>query len=262
MTTTSATIIFGVLGLLIGSFINAVVWRIHTHKSIAHGRSACPRCHHQLGALDLVPVVSWLMLGGKCRYCHKPISAQYPAVELATAGLFALSYARLVPVGWTGWVAFGCWLYVLGSLIVLSVYDLRWMLLPDVVIFPAMAVALIPLIINFATGLPMQTWLGPIEAALLVGGAFYALAAVSDGKWMGGGDIKLVVLIGLTLGLHQTAVAMFVGFDTAAIVSLALLATGVKKRRDHIPFGPFLAFGCVIAMLYGTTLLGWYLTRV
>ena len=262
MTTISGTIIFGVLGLIFGSFINAVVWRIHAGKSIAKGRSECVHCHHELGVLDLFPVISWLMLGGKCRYCKQPISVQYPLVELATAGLFALSYARLAPVGWAGWLAFAAWLYMLGSLIVLTVYDLRWMLLPNVVIFPALAVALVPVVINFVTGLPLQTWLGPIEAAILVGGAFYALAAVSDGKWMGGGDIKLVALIGLALGLHRTAVAMFIGFDTAALVSLGLLATGVKKRRDHIPFGPFLALGCVAAMLYGTTILNWYFTRL
>lgn len=259
MTTTEGAIIFGVLGLAIGSFINAVVWRIHEHKSITRGRSECPKCHHQLQALDLVPVASWLALGGKCRYCHKPISVQYPAVEILTAGLFVLSYLQLLPMGWRGWLEFGVWLYVLTSLIIMSVYDLRWMLLPDVVMLPAMAVALIPIGVNLITGQPWHVWAGPLLAATFVGGCFYLLAYLSDGRWMGGGDIKLVTLIGLVLGARLTGVAMFVGFMSAALVSVGLLLAKVKKRSDHIPFGPFLALGCVVAMLWGHQIIDWYL---
>src|SRR4051794_22477009 len=104
---------------MIGSFINAAVWRIHTKKSIINDRSECPNCHHKLGFFDLIPVLSWLYLGGKCHYCHKPISAQYPLVELVTAGLFVLSYAQLNPAGRLGWLEFLAWLYVLSSLILM-----------------------------------------------------------------------------------------------------------------------------------------------
>lgn len=255
-------VFFGILGLLFGSFANAVVWRIHEHKSIVNERSECPRCHHKLGVLDLVPVFSWLALGGRCRYCHKPISIQYPLVELLTAALFAVSYLRLTPIDWPSWLSLIVWLYVLTSLIILSVYDWRWMLLPDVVLLPALVTALTPVMVSFVTGQPMQVWLGPITAALGVGAVFYALASVAGGRLMGGGDIKLVALIGLLLGLRLTAVALFIGFDVAAIVSLVLLALKLKKRTDQIPFGPFLALGCVVAMLWGQPILNWYLTRL
>ncbi len=218
----------------------------------------CPHCKHTLGALDLVPVFSWLALGGKCRYCHKPISPQYPLVELLTAGLFVLSYVALKPVGNLGWFEFGIWLYVLGSLIALSVYDLRWMILPDVIVLPAILVAAIGLIPDLIINQHTHMWLGPILAAFALGGSFYALAAGSRGKWMGGGDIKLVFLIGLACGLKLSAVAMFWAFNIAAVVSLILIATGKRKRSDHIPFGPFLALGCVIAILWGHWLIDWY----
>ncbi len=220
----------------------------------------CPHCHHQLAPRDLVPVLSWLWLRGRCRYCAKPISAQYPLVELLTAGLFALSYVQLAPQGWHGWLDFAIWLYILASFIIVSIYDLRWMLLPDVVVLPAMGVALVAVLVNMLTGQPWHVWLGPIAAALFMGGAFYALAAVSNGRWMGGGDIKLVALIGLVLGGQLTLVAMVIGFFCAAIVSVGLIAAKIKKRTDHIPFGPFLAGGCVIAMLYGHSIIDWYLS--
>ena len=258
MTIISGTIIYAALGLLIGSFINAVVWRIHEHKSIVNDRSECTHCHHKLGFFDLIPVFSWLFLGGKCRYCRKPISVQYPVVELITASLFAVSFVQLDPAGWRAWLGFVVWLWVLGSLILVSVYDLRWMLLPDVVVLPAIAVALVPIVTNLATHQPREVWLGPLLAALVVGSGFYALAAMSDGRWMGGGDIKLVALIGLALGLQLTAVAMLIAFNVAAIVSLTLIAVRLRKRTDHIPFGPFLALGCIVALLFGHQLIGWY----
>ena len=203
-------------------------------------------------------MLSWLGLGGKCRYCHQPVSVQYPAVELLTAGLFALSYIQLDPHGWRGWLSLATWLWVLGSLILVSIYDLRWMLLPDVVILPAMAVALVPLVAAIATRQPLHVWLGPIVAALALGGGFYALAAVSNGRWMGGGDIKLVALIGLGLGIQLSAVAMLLGFDIAALISVGLIVTKRRKRSDLIPFGPFLALGCAVAMLYGPQIIMWY----
>lgn len=258
MTIISGAVIFGVFGLLIGSFINAAVWRIHEHKSLVNDRSECTNCHHKLGFFDLIPVLSWLALRGKCRYCHKPISAQYPLVELITGGLFVLSFIQLNPSGWLSWTGFVVWLYVLGSLILVSIYDLRWMLLPDVVVLPAIILTAGYVATYAITRQPLHVWLGPIAAALAVGGLFYALAAVSNGRWMGGGDIKLVALIGLVLGLQLTMVAMLLAFTSAAAVSLVLIGTKRKKRTDHIPFGPFLAFGCVFAMLFGHQLISWY----
>ena len=243
-------------GIIIGSFVNALVWRIHEHRSISHGRSMCPACHHQLGVLDLVPVLSWLALRGKCRYCHKPISTQYPVVELLTGGLYALSYMHIAPNSVSQWVGFVFWLYILTVLVILSIYDLRWMLLPDSVLVPAIGVSLV---------WALWQWVGPshspsnLLAGLLAGGTFYAIAAISNGRWMGGGDIKLATLMGLVLGLGKLAVAMFFGFNLGAICGLVLIVSKLKKRSDHIPFGPFLASATVLAMLYGSQIINWYL---
>jgi leader peptidase (prepilin peptidase) / N-methyltransferase len=247
-------------GVIFGSFINAVVWRIHSGRRIAKGRSMCPECKHELSVLDLVPIVSWMWLRGRCRYCHKPISIQYPIVELLTGIVFALSYAAMQPHMLVGWMAFVFWLYFVVVLIILSVYDLRWLLLPDKVMLPAIGVAGAMIIILGVMSGGWQSALSAAVAALAAGGAFYAIAAVSGGKWLGGGDIKLVFLMGLLLGLGKMGLAMLIAFNSAALIGVILILTKVKGRRDYIPFGPFLVFGTVIAMLYGDAIIGWYLS--
>jgi prepilin signal peptidase PulO-like enzyme (type II secretory pathway) len=227
-------VVAGLLGLIFGSAINAMVWRLYVGRSWTRGRSECPECGHKLAVKDLVPVVSWVMLRGKCRYCKKPIK-DHPAVELVTALAFALSAYVLAPSlvgGVTGameWVRLGLWLVMLVMLIVLAVYDLRWLLLPDKVMVPLILVALV-----YAGAMAgLSQWAGQAEAwrvlvgALLagvaVGGAFYALVLFSKGRAMGGGDIKL------------------------------------RGRKDQIPFGPFLVGGTVVAFLFGRILIDWYL---
>lgn len=259
ITTSDLTIFIAIIGLLVGSFLNAVIWRIHAKKSIAKGRSECPKCHHQLGVIDLIPVFSWLALRGRCRYCHKPISLQYPLVELATAILFTGSFLILSPTTSAQWVELVWWLIISACLIVLTVYDLRWMLLPDVVMIPAIAIAAVYLVYVGVTN-PHNLYLvwGPVVAALIGGGFFYALAAVSNGRWMGGGDIKLAFLMGLILGPKQLLLAMVIGFDLAALVALPLIALRVKKIKDHMAFGPFLVVGTIVAFLFGAAIITWY----
>jgi prepilin signal peptidase PulO-like enzyme (type II secretory pathway) len=157
---------------------------------------------------------------------------------------------------------FVAWLLILVGMLVLALYDLRWMILPDKVLLPLIVFALI---YDGVIALHAHSWAvvtGPAIAAFVVGGFFYALAAVSKGRWMGGGDIKLVLLIGLLLGIQKTAVAMFLGFNSAAIVALALLALHLKKRTDLIPFGPSLIGGTFIASLYGRQIIDWYLNLI
>ncbi|HSH31076.1 MAG TPA: prepilin peptidase [Candidatus Saccharimonadales bacterium] len=287
--------IIAILGLLVGSFINAVVWRLHRQSkvdhstgslrqdsgstagqesrkskakevglSITHGRSMCPQCRHQLAPQDLVPVLSWLALRGRCRYCRQAISPQYPLVELATAGLFALSYLTLYPIPYTlaSWLNLALWLYFLTALIILAVYDARWMLLPDVVLLPAIAVAAAQLVLNLVLGQPTLATASSLLAAAAAGASFYAIAWLTKGKGMGGGDIKLVFLMGLLLGLASTAVALFVGFMTASLVGVGLIAAAKLKKQErpkYIAFGPFLIAGTIIAKLYGTGIVEWYL---
>lgn len=246
------------LGLLFGSFINALVWRLKTKRPIVNDRSMCPECTHKLSSLDLIPVFSWLVLRGKCRYCHKPISAQYPLVELATAILFSLSYIALKPVSGADWLAFGLWLIELVVLIALAVYDLRWMILPDKLMSTLLALAVLNILLQSALNGSHNVLSSYLWAAVIAGGFFYGLFAGSKGRWMGGGDVKLAFVMGLMLGLRDVLVAMFIGFNSAAIVSIVLIATHKMSRKSLIPFGPFLILGTIFAMLYGGDLFGWY----
>ncbi len=248
-----------IVGLFIGSFLFVVVERLHAGRSFVHGRSKCDHCKHQLGAADLVPLFSWLFQRGKCSHCKKPISAHYPLVELLTGSVFALTVTTHLPSTTAQLLSLLLWLYVGGSFIVLSVYDLKWYLLPDKVLLPLIAPALAIAVLTAASAGSWQVIIGPVEAALAFGGAFYAVAAVSGGRWMGGGDIKLAFIMGLLLGLKKTLLAMFIAFNSAAIIGLLLIALGRKSRKDMIPFGPFLILGTMVAYWYGGSIINWYI---
>ncbi len=268
-------IILALLGLALGSFINALVWRLRqqetanskkeaTRYSITKGRSQCVYCGHQLSAADLVPVLSWLMLGGKCRYCKKPILWQYPLVELATAGLFILSYIFWPqPLGGAETVDFVVWLALITGLIALAVYDLRWMLLPNRIIFPLIYLislsALVQAYLDFSPG-PV---ISAVSGALVGGGLFYGIFQLSRGRWIGGGDVKLGFLLGAAVGGVWPALLMlFVASVLGSIVSVPLLASGKVGRSSRIPFGPFLIAAAIIVKLFGDDITDWYINLV
>ena len=263
-----------VFGLCLGSFVNALVWRLYEQSekgakslSIARGRSMCPHCRHELAPLDLIPVFSWLTLRGKCRYCGKPISVQYPLVELTTAALFVVSY-----VWWpqtlngqqvTGNdLVFGLWLVLLVGLMALFVYDMRWFLLPNRILYPLAGIAVVYAVLNALSVAPadLSAALGKTVLAVLIGGGvFYVLFQVSKGKWIGGGDVKLGWLLGLLVGTPGGAVLfIFLGSLLGSLISVPLLANGRLKRTSVIPFGPFLIIGAVITVLFGGSIIDWY----
>lgn len=268
-------IILGMLGLCFGSFVNALTWRLHEQArpkkkrvaadkdlSIATGRSMCPACQHTLAWYDLLPVISWLSLGGRCRYCRKPISWQYPLVELATAGLFVFSYAfwPFSIFNLESYVLFGFWLVFLVGFMALAVYDLRWMILPDKIVFPMQALAATYAIAQIAI---LQTgWQGAQSAVwgvLLSAGLFYVIFQVSAGRWIGGGDVKLAVVLGLLIGGPANALLMlFVASMLGSIVGVPLLVFGKAGRATKLPFGPFLILATIIVYLFGAGLIGWY----
>ncbi len=264
-----------VTGLCFGSFVNALVWRLHeqekdtkSHKlskqpslSIVNGRSICPGCKHTLAPKDLVPVLSWLSLGGRCRYCGKPISGQYPLVELATAGLFVASYFWW-PVAVNGIqdAIFGLWLMILIGLIALLVYDLRWSLLPNRIIHPLNVIATgMALISIVSANKPLIALLNTILAVVVGGGIFYLIFQVSRGKWIGGGDVRLGWLLGLIVATPARSVLfIFLASLIGSLVSLPLLASHRLKRTSTIPFGPFLIIATIIVQLFGHSILFWY----
>lgn len=251
--------VYAVLGLLLGSFANAAIWRLKVKKSIINDRSECPNCHHKLSALDLVPVLSWLALKGKCRYCKKPISVQYPLVELVMSGLFVWSYLTWDFHGTFSQISFGLWLPALVALVILAVYDLKWLIIPEILIRVLAVIALAMLIVSLFYTQPSSYIGSRILAALAGGGFFYLMYALGKGRWMGGGDVKLAFVMGLLLGLSNLLVAMLVAFNSAALISLVLLAIKKVRRKAAIPFGPFLVFGTIFAMLYGSRLFNAYL---
>lgn len=268
-------VVLTLLGLCFGSFVNALVWRMHEQAkprkrraasdaelSISRGRSMCPHCKHTLGVLDLLPVVSWLMLGGKCRYCRKSIGWQYPLVELLTAMLFAVSYV-LWPWGWSfaGYVMLTAWLAGIVIFMALIIYDIRWMLLPNKLVFPLTGIAAVScLAFVFASNDKLHAAGAAGLSVAIAGGVFYLLFLVSDGRWIGGGDVKL----GWALGLFvvKPALALLVLFGACLIgtlYALPLMAIGKIKRTSRVPFGPFLILATIIVMLCGQRILDWYL---
>ncbi len=275
-------IAIGLLGLVLGSFVNALVWRLqeqdelkeHSSKkgrnqatqltvedlSITKGRSMCPECHHTLAAKDLVPLFSWLFLGGKCRYCKTNISWQYPVVEVFTAGLFALAYATW-PLAFHGVSLFQfvyCLLFIV-FFMALAVYDLRWFLLPDRLVFPLIGLAVVEVLV---VALWQQSWAAlwqPAAGAAIIFGLFYGLFQVSKGAWIGGGDVKLVLALGLIAASPLRALlVIFFASLLGTLASVPLLAKGKKNLKVHIPFGPYLLLATFIVLLYGTKIVDWY----
>ena len=277
------------LGIIFGSFVNALVWRLHEQAgfggqrakgkgqrkhskqalsstlgpqdlSITRGRSMCPDCHHTLAAKDLIPVLSWFWLRGKCRYCHKPISWQYPAVELLTGLLFAGSYAAWPYSFHEAWLfTFIVWLACLVFFVALAVYDLRWFLLPDRLVRPlnvlvAVQTVVVALWLHSVTAL----W-QPVLAAAIIFGLFWVLYQASKGAWIGGGDVKLAPALGLLAATpFKTLLTIFFASLLGTLVSIPLLAQGKKGLKLHIPFGPYLLLATAIAVLYGDRIIQWY----
>ncbi len=265
-----------VTGLCLGSFVNALVWRLHElagrdgkklsaadakKLSVVNGRSMCPQCRHELAAKDLVPLFSWLFLRGKCRYCGKPVSSQYPLVELAVAGLFLASYVWWPQAFDAPQTAiFLLWLAILTGLMALVVYDARWSLLPNRIIYPLWVLAAIQAVIAiWAATDPSRALLDALLGVLVGGGIFYALFQVSGGRWIGGGDVKLGALLGLVVATPAKALLfIFLGSLLGSLVSIPLIATGRMKRTSVIPFGPFLVAAVIIVVLFGGDMLDWY----
>jgi prepilin signal peptidase PulO-like enzyme (type II secretory pathway) len=269
-----------VLGLCLGSFVNALVWRLHEQDaikrrkitpslrdklsklSISHGRSMCPKCGHELAVIDLVPLLSWLLLGGKCRYCHKPISWQYPLVELLTVGLFLFSFC-FWPVKISGQeiIVFILWLFILVLLIGLAIYDIRWRLLPNKLVYPLAVLAIVNLTVTVVVNSSPAS--SVVEAAgwglLVIGGLFYLLFQLSNGKWIGGGDVKLGAVLGIIVGGPLSSVLLlFLSSVGGTLYALPLIVTGKAQRKTHIPFGPFLILAAIITRLFGQSIINWY----
>lgn len=267
------------LGLIIGSFLNCVIYRLEKEETLK-GRSYCPKCKHTLHWLDLIPVFSFLFLGRKCRYCKAKISWQYPAVEVSTGILFLLVFWSL-GFGWS--LGLGIWdfiklcfmFYVSCSMIVIFVYDLKHYLIPDKILFPAIGITFVYRIfevLNFGGwdlfGIwDLEFWISAplinyLIASLLATAFFFSIFIVSRGQWMGFGDVKLAILLGLILGFPNILAGLFLAFFFGAIIGIGAIFLQKKGLKSEIPFGPFLITGTFIAMLWGQEIVYRYVNLI
>jgi len=266
-------------GLIIGSFLNAFEWRfsqmiddegnrkILSRKklreiSIVYGRSECVSCKHILRPMDLMPVLSWISLRGKCRYCSSPISIQYPLIELLTASLFVFSYI-FWPVkinSTSSSIFFFSWLIILAGFIVLALFDFKKFILPFLIAKPLLVFSLLTLTVCLFFAKDPSNYFLHLISGLVLGGMLYFLYNFSDGKWLGGGDVSLGALIGLQLS-SPTFIPLVLLISSIGGLLFLVILNRIKKVgfKAKIPFGPFLMFGCFIAVLFGTKIINWYL---
>lgn len=268
-------------GLAIGSFLNCVIYRLDfpnfsflSAKTLSRkiwtgeknlgeqSRSYCPKCKHTLSWQDLIPVFSFLFLKGNCRYCKKSISIQYPLVELMTGLVFLLIFNFSPFAKATGGQAFANFLFLLiisCFLIIIFVYDLKHYIIPDKVLFPAIAIVFLYRLFGDLVVSRWDLGLGNfILAGLLASAFFLFIFLISDGRWMGFGDVKLAFFMGLFLGYPNILVALFLAFFLGAIIGVGLIVFGNQNLKSKVPFGPFLITGTFIALFYGQEIIQWY----
>ena len=248
-------VIFAVLGLAVGSFLNVCIDRLPQNKSIAFPPSHCEACQHKLAAKDLIPVFSYLKLRGRCRYCQASVPRRLFWVELATGLIFALLYWHygLSP-------ALGIMIFYACLFIIIFVIDLEHGLILNKVVYPSLVVALL-------LALLPRPWLtqwivtGIANAAIggAIGFALFLLIAIVSRGGMGWGDVKLAALIGLAAGFPLVFLAIIMAAILGGIVAVAMVIAKKKQRRQTIPFGPFLAVAAMITLLWGSNIMNWYL---
>ena len=277
-------------GLAVGSFLNCVIYRLHTGESFLKGFSHCPHCRHKLNWRDLVPVLSFVFLKGKCRYCHQKISLQYPIIEISTAAIFLLIFNfqfsiwnqslsllviapqlsnQLQPYGesLSGSAIFNFlnliyyWL-ISCFLIIIFVYDLKHLIIPDKVVYPAIAIVFFNNFLISGFRFQVSGFMINIYSALGAAGFFFLIWFFSKGKWLGFGDVKLVFLMGLLLGFPNILSAVFLAFFIGAIMGIGLIAAGKKKLSSQVPFGPFLVFGTFLSLFLGDNFIDLYLNLI
>ncbi len=273
-------LLLAVFGLALGSFVNALIWRIHAQDeildkkkqtkqdrlqlkrlSISRGRSMCLSCRHELRAIDLVPVFSWLWLRGKCRYCGARIP-DTPLAELLVPTLFILSYL-FWPYSLSGGaiLPFVVWLVALVALVALALYDIKWFLLPNRIVWPLATLALIYRItLAIAPGQDtLEVLMAGFWGVLALAGLFFVLFTVSNERWIGGGDVKLAIALGLFAGGPLAAfLVLFIASTSGSLAAIPMLLRGQSVRQARIPFGPFLIGGTIVAVLFGMAMLRWY----
>lgn len=251
-------ILIFIFGLCWGSFLNVVSARLPNVESIIRHRSHCPKCKKQIKWYDLIPLISFVVLARRCRFCKEPISWHYPVIELATGFFF---YVLALQFGIT-LVAVVLALAISG-LLVIAIYDYFNMEIEEI-IFWITTIFVVASVVVYGSAISQLGfagfWLGRIIGMLVFGLVLGGLSFFGKGKWLGFGDVKLGLLLGFLLSYPASLVGLFLGFITGAIVGIVLIALKLKKSTDPVPFAPFLIFGSIVALFWGEQLLLLYLT--
>ncbi len=241
-----------IFGACIGSFLNVCIYRIPAGVSIIHPGSSCPRCQTMIPFYDNIPILGYLVLMGKCRSCHAPIAIRYPAVELLT-GLFALACSMVFGPTLQALVTF----VFIATLIVVTFIDLDHRIIPDCISLPG-----IPIFFLAALTIPSVTWQDSAIGILAGGGALFSVAwgyqLMTGREGMGGGDIKLLAMIGAMVGWQGVLFTLFAASTIGTVIGILAMIRSGKGMRLAIPFGPFLAIGAVIYLFFGHPLIVWY----
>ena len=279
--------VIGVAGLAMGSFAGATVWRLRarqlvadktegepvdaqelrslkplTQASFTTDRSRCLHCHHELRWYDLLPLVSWVSTRGNCRYCHQPIGWFEPLIELATAGLFvAFYYFWTMTHGVSEWPLLVVWLVALTLLVILFAYDAKWFLLPDVITIPLIVIggviASVIILQDVNSGSRLISTFGSVA---ILSGLYLVLYLASRQQWVGFGDVKLGLALGLLLADWQLAfLTLFLANLIGTILVLPGLVTKKLDRKAQVPFGPLLIAGFLITLFFGSSLIEGYI---
>ncbi|MEW6323965.1 MAG: prepilin peptidase [Nitrospirota bacterium] len=241
------------LGAVIGSFLNVCIYRIPLDLSIVRPGSRCPSCKRPIAWYDNVPIISYLLLLGRCRHCRAPISWRYPLVEALNGGGYLL-------LAWQFGLSWPTLLYAIfySALLVITFIDIDYQIIPDVITYPGIVIG-----IAASLFLPLGLWQS-LLGFLIGGGIFYLVAEASyrilKQEGMGGGDIKLIAMVGAFLGWQKVLLTIFLASLGGAVVGGAFMLAKGWGRRTPIPFGPFLALGAVIALFWGSAILEWYVS--
>ncbi len=243
------------LGVSIGSFLNVCIWRTRENISVVRGRSMCPNCHFPVAWYDNIPLLSFILLRGKCRKCTKHISWQYPIIEFVTGILFFF-------VAWW-YQGVDCFLtlemardwVIISFLIFIFVYDLKYQ---EILPIQVWVLSVMLFIFSIPTG--WNIWYNMLIGAGVGGGFFFLQYIVSRGRWIGGGDVRLGVLLGIILGWPNILFALFVSYIIGAVCGLCLVAKNKKSMKSEVTFGVYLTIGTFVTMFWGEKIVSWYLS--
>jgi len=245
--------ILGLLGLIVGSFSNVCIYRIPKNESIIFPASHCPKCLKTIKPIDNIPLLSYILLKGRCRHCKSKISIQYPIVELLTGLIYLIIY---LIYGFT--IQSLIYIILSSALIIIAFIDLNEQIIPDVISLPGIAIGFI---LSF-----FVTYISFVDSILgiAVGGGIILIIGLGGSvifkkEAMGGGDIKLVAMIGAFLGYRYIIISIFLGFFLGALTGIILIMAKIKSREDVVPFGPFIVLGSFITLLGGEQIISWYL---